>query len=100
MIVAYAIADDLRFNPLTDKSKDADGNEFLLKPPHGDGLPQRGYDKAVDTYQAPPADRSQVSVQVSPTSDRLQSLTPFEAWNGKDAERLQFFTIHDELFNA
>ena len=86
LVTAFAIAGDLRFNPLTDKLKDKDGNEFMLKPPHGDGLPQRGYDAGVNTYQAPPADRSAVEVKVSPTSDRLQLLTPFKPWDGKDAK--------------
>ncbi|OBA28582.1 aconitate hydratase [Hanseniaspora valbyensis NRRL Y-1626] len=86
---AFAIAGDLRFNPLTDKLKDADGNEFLLKPPTSfSGLPTKGYDKGENTYQAPPADRSSVSVKVSPTSDRLQLLKPFKPWDGKDAENL------------
>ncbi|XBW36144.1 hypothetical protein QEN19_001722 [Hanseniaspora menglaensis] len=86
---AFAIAGDLRFNPLTDKLKDADGNEFMLKPPTSfSGLPTRGYDKGENTYQAPPADRSSVSVKVAPTSDRLQLLKPFNAWDGKDAEGL------------
>ncbi|ODV95977.1 hypothetical protein PACTADRAFT_67012 [Pachysolen tannophilus NRRL Y-2460] len=88
MVVAYAIAGDLRFNPATDKLKDANGNEFMLKPPHGVGLPPRGYDKGENTYQAPPKDRSQVSVAVSPTSDRLQLLKPFKPWDGKDAFKL------------
>ncbi|KOG97985.1 aconitate hydratase ACO1 [Saccharomyces eubayanus] len=86
LVTAFAIAGDLRFNPLTDKLKDKDGNEFMLKPPHGDGLPQRGYDAGVNTYQAPPPDRSTVEVKVSPTSDRLQLLTPFKPWDGKDAK--------------
>ncbi|GMM42081.1 hypothetical protein FOG51_03497 [Hanseniaspora uvarum] len=86
---AFAIAGDLRFNPLTDKLKDANGNEFLLKPPTAfSGLPTKGYDKGENTYQAPPADRSSVSVKVSPTSDRLQLLKPFKPWDGKDAEKL------------
>jgi len=38
----------------------------------------------MDTYQAPPADGSGVSVDVSPSSDRLQLLHPFERWNGQD----------------
>ncbi|CAI4048068.1 hypothetical protein SUVZ_12G3330 [Saccharomyces uvarum] len=88
LVTAFAIAGDLRFNPLTDKLKDKDGNEFMLKPPHGDGLPQRGYDAGVNTYQAPPADRSTVEVKVSPTSDRLQLLTPFKPWDGKDAKNM------------
>ena len=78
------IAGTLHFNPLTDKLKDKDGNEFLLSPPTGAGLPSRGYDPGQDTYQAPPKDRASVSVAVSPTSDRLQLLEPFPAWDGKD----------------
>ncbi|KAF3077759.1 Aconitate hydratase mitochondrial, partial [Orbilia oligospora] len=85
LTTAFAIAGDLRFNPLTDKLKDKDGNEFLLKPPTGIALPDRGYDPGQDTYQAPPADRSAVEVQVAPTSDRLQKLSPFDPWDGKDA---------------
>lgn len=85
LVVALTIAGSLHFNPLTDKLKDKDGNEFLLAPPTGDGLPSRGYDPGQDTYQAPPKDRNAVQVQVSPTSDRLQILSPFAPWDGKDA---------------
>jgi len=85
LVVAMSIAGTLNFNPLTDSLKDANGKEFKLKEPTGEALPVRGYDPGQDTYQAPPADRSSVSVAVSPSSDRLQLLSPFEAWNGKDA---------------
>jgi aconitate hydratase len=84
LVVALTIAGDLKFNPLTDTLKDKDGNAFKLKAPTGDGLPKNGYDPGRDTYQAPPEERSQVEVQVSPTSDRLQVLEPFQAWDGKD----------------
>ena len=84
LVVAMTIAGSLHFNPLTDKLKDKDGNEFLLSPPTGLGLPTRGYDAGENTYQAPPADRANVSVAVSPTSDRLQLLEPFAPWDGKD----------------
>ncbi|TVY55007.1 Aconitate hydratase, mitochondrial [Lachnellula cervina] len=85
LTVALTIAGTLHFNPLTDKLKDKDGNEFLLSPPTGAGLPSRGYDPGQDTYQAPPPTGSAVAVAVSPTSDRLQLLEPFPAWDGKDA---------------
>ncbi|KXX78256.1 Aconitate hydratase, mitochondrial [Madurella mycetomatis] len=85
LVVALTIAGNLSFNPLTDKLKDKDGNEFLLAPPSGDGLPAKGYDPGQDTYQPPPKDRASVNVQVSPSSDRLQILSPFNAWDGKDA---------------
>ena len=88
LVVAMTIAGSLHFNPLTDKLKDKDGNEFMLAAPAGDALPNGGYDPGQDTYQAPPADRSTVSVQVSPSSDRLQILSPFNAWDGKDATDL------------
>lgn len=84
LVVAMTLAGSLHFNPLTDKLKDKDGNEFLLSPPTGDGLPSRGYDPGQNTYQAPPKDRASVSVAVSPTSDRLQLLEPFAPWDGKD----------------
>ncbi|KIW11536.1 aconitate hydratase, mitochondrial [Exophiala spinifera] len=88
LTVAMTIAGDLGFNPLTDTLKDKDGNEFKLKPPSGDALPRNGYDLGRDTYQAPPEERSQVEVKVSPTSDRLQVLQPFEPWDGKDFKDL------------
>ncbi|KAK5993126.1 Aconitate hydratase [Cladobotryum mycophilum] len=86
LVVALTIAGTLHFNPLTDKLKDKDGNEFMLKPPTGEGLPSKGYDPGNNTYQAPPEERGNLTVQVSPTSDRLQILQPFEAWDGKDAK--------------
>ena len=85
LVVALTLAGTLNFNPLTDKLKDKDGNEFLLSPPTGEGLPANGYDPGQDTYQAPPEDRSAINVQVSPSSDRLQILEGFKAWDGKDA---------------
>ncbi|KAI9888705.1 MAG: Aconitate hydratase mitochondrial [Vezdaea aestivalis] len=85
LVVAMTVAGTLKFNPLTDTLKDKDGNDFQLAEPTGDGLPSRGYDPGRDTYQAPPTNREAVNVSVSPTSDRLQVLQPFNAWNGKDA---------------
>ncbi|KAI4927661.1 hypothetical protein J4E85_006173 [Alternaria conjuncta] len=88
LVVAMTIAGTLNFNPLVDELEGADGKKFKLKEPSGMGLPANGYDPGQDTYQAPPEDRSSVSVAVSPTSDRLQLLEPFSAWNGEDAKNL------------
>lgn len=85
LVVAMTIAGTLNFNPLTDPVKDKDGKDFMLSVPSGDALPARGYDPGRDTYQAPPEDRQSISVAVSPSSDRLQILQPFDAWDGKDA---------------
>jgi aconitate hydratase len=89
MTVALTLAGTLDFNPLTDKLKAADGSEFVLDSPYGDELPQRGFDAGEDTYQAPPADGSSVAVDVSPTSDRLQLLSPFSRWAGTDLEDMR-----------
>lgn len=88
LVTAMAFAGDLRFNPLTDTLKGADGKEFKFNEPSGEGLPSNGFDPGMNTYQAPPSDRSSISVAVSPTSDRLQLLKPFTKWNGQDAKGL------------
>lgn len=84
MTVALTMAGTLSFNPLKDTLTCADGSELSLSEPFGDGLPVRGFDPGEDTYQGPPADGSAVTVDVSPTSDRLQLLTPFDRWIGSD----------------
>jgi aconitate hydratase len=84
MTVALTLAGTLEFNPLTDSLKCADGSELKLAEPFGDGLPVRGFDPGEDTFQAPPEDGSSIAVDVSPTSDRLQLLSPFDKWIGTD----------------
>lgn len=84
MTVALTMAGSLDFNPLTDTLTAEDGSELSLSDPFGDGLPANGFDPGEDTYQAPPADGSGVNVDVAPTSDRLQLLTPFDRWIGSD----------------
>ncbi|XP_006619238.1 probable aconitate hydratase, mitochondrial isoform X1 [Apis dorsata] len=84
LVTALSLAGRLDFNPVTDKLKAKDGKEFLLKDPFGDELPNRGFDPGQDTYDAPPADGSTVKVDVSPKSERLQLLEPFDKWDGKD----------------
>ncbi|KAI8820739.1 aconitase family-domain-containing protein [Fimicolochytrium jonesii] len=88
LTTAMVFAGDLRFNPLTDTLKTADGKDFKFSPPHGAELPPRGYDPGQNTYQAPPADRSNVNVKVDPSSSRLELLTPFKKWNGEDYKEI------------
>jgi aconitate hydratase len=89
IVTAMAIAGDLTFNPLTDFLTNEKGEKVKLDAPTGDELPAKGF--AVDDagYQAPAADGSQVSVNVSPTSSRLQLLDPFTAWEGVDLKGLK-----------
>ncbi|CAB3403257.1 unnamed protein product [Caenorhabditis bovis] len=83
---AVAISGRLDFNPLTDELTAADGSKFKLKPPTGEQLPARGYDPGEDTFQAPAGTGE---VKVSPSSQRLQLLEPFDKWDGKDLEDMK-----------
>merc|ERR1711892_1016268 len=92
LTVALTMAGTLEFNPLTDTLTAEDGSELSLSDPFGDSLPANGFDPGEDTYQAPPADGSGVIVDVSPTSDRLQLLTPFDTWIGSDLTNMRILT--------
>ena len=89
IVTAMAIAGDLTFNPLTDYLTNEKGEQVKLDPPSGDELPTKGFAVEDAGYQAPAADGSKVNVAVSPTSDRLQLLDPFAAWEGVDIKGLK-----------
>lgn len=89
MVAAIAIAGDLGFNPVTDTLTNKYGEKVKLDPPTGDELPAKGFDVVDPGYQAPAEDGSSVVVEVSPTSDRLQLLEPFPAWEGTDLKGLK-----------
>lgn len=89
LVTAMAIAGTLEFNPLTDTLTNEKGEKVKLDPPHGDELPTKGFAVEDAGYQAPAADGSKVEVLVSPTSDRLQLLDPFSAWEGIDLKGLK-----------
>lgn len=84
MVAALAIAGDLSFNPITDTLINDNGEEVKLLPPTGDELPKRGFDVDDPGYQAPAEDGSNVKVEVSADSKRLQLLEPFTPWDGKN----------------
>lgn len=81
LVTAIAIAGDLGFNPMTDKLINEDGEEVMLDEPTGFELPAKGFDAEDPGYQAPAEDGSKVNVIVSPASERLQLLEPFQPWN-------------------
>lgn len=89
LVTALAIAGTLAFNPLTDTLVNEDGVAVKLDPPTGAELPPRGFAVEDAGYQAPALDGSTVQVKVSPTSDRLQLLDPFPAWEGTDLKGLR-----------
>src|SRR5690606_33042376 len=84
LVTAYALAGDLRFNPITDTLKAADGTEFKLAEPKGEALPPEGFRFNDGGFVPPAADGSKVEVIVNPESPRLQLLAPFAKWDGQD----------------
>ena len=84
LVTAMAIAGTIAFNPITDKLKNANGEEVLLKEPKGFELPPRGFDVEDAGYQAPAEDGSDIKVIVNPDSQRLQLLAAFAPWEGTD----------------
>jgi aconitate hydratase len=89
LVTALAIAGDLTFNPLTDTLTNEKGEQVKLDPPAGDELPVQGFAVEDAGYQAPAEDGSNVEVKVSPSSNRLQLLDPFAAWEGTDIKGLR-----------
>ena len=89
LVTALAIAGDLTFNPITDTLVNEKGELVKLDEPTGEELPKRGFAVEDAGYQAPALDGSNVTVAVSPTSNRLQLLEPFTPWEGTDLKGLK-----------
>lgn len=89
IVTALAISGSLLFNPLTDTLTNEKGEQVKLDEPQGLELPIKGFAVEDAGYQAPAEDGSKVSVLVSPSSDRLQLLEPFKAWEETDLFNLK-----------
>jgi len=90
IVTAMALVGDLRFNPLTDPITTPEGKRVMLAPPSAPELPSRGFAQGAAGYLSPKplAERRHLEVVILPTSERLQRLAPFPAWDGKDFDRL------------
>ena len=84
LVAAIAIAGRLDFNPMTDKLINEEGQEVMLDEPTGWELPPKGFEVKENGYMEPVEDGSNVEVVVDPNSERLELLTPFEPWDGKN----------------
>ena len=84
IVTALAIAGRLDFNPLIDTLTNKSGEQIKLTPPVGEELPSKGFAVEDAGYQAPAEDGASVQVSVAPDSSRLQLLSPFEPWDGRN----------------
>lgn len=78
MVAAIAISGRLDFDPMHDTLINEDGESVKLDEPKGIELPPMGFAVEDAGYVEPVKDGSGVNVSVSPTSERLQLLEPFE----------------------
>ena len=84
VVAAIAISGDLAFNPQSDVLTNDEGEEVMLDEPKGWELPPDGFDVDDNGYIEPMEDGSNVEVVISPDSKRLEKLTPFQPWDGKN----------------
>jgi aconitate hydratase len=84
MVAAVAISGKLDFNPMTDTLTNSKGEQVKLAEPTGMELPEEGFDVADNGFQAPAEDGSEIDINVAVDSKRLQLLTPFAEWHGKN----------------
>ena len=77
MVAAIAISGRLDFDPMNDTLLNENGEDVKFDEPKGIELPPNGFDVKDAGYVEPVLDGIGVVVSVSPTSERLQLLTPF-----------------------
>lgn len=85
LVMAMSFGGTLLFNPLKDSLKTSDGKEFTFQTPKpADEIPKKGFSTKEVNYFAPFEEDKPIDIVISPKSERLQLLKPFEKWNGKD----------------
>ncbi len=90
MVMAFALAGRLSFNPITDTLVGADGEAFKLDPPGAaPEVPEAGFAGRGFGYEPPAENGGAITVNVDPESTRLQLLSPFPKWDGADFDHLQ-----------
>ena len=82
VVVAYALTGRLDSDPIHDGIK-LDGMSLKLEAPTAPELPAQGFDPGQDGYQPPTTKARQAPVAVSPKSERLALLAPFEPVDNK-----------------
>jgi len=82
MVMAMTISGNLTFNPITDTLVNEDGKSVKLDIPEGDMFPIKGFEVKDNGYFAPTGKTTKI--EIDSTSERLQILEPFPAWDGND----------------
>jgi len=81
IVTAMAFAGSTTFNPMTDSLITESGKEFRFSPPQGKEIPAQPYEQARQEFRAQiQAPDASVEVAISPSSERLAFLEPFDAF--------------------
>ncbi len=83
-VLAYAFHGRLDLNPFTTPIETDNGTFVFDSPKSVAEVPAKGFIDDVAGFQAPHADGGRIEVKVADDSNRLQLLSPFDAWSGKD----------------
>ena len=84
IVTALAFAGTLEFDPVHGSLQGIDGKPFRFTAPEAEELPRAGFAGGTEGYEAPAEDGDAVQILVEPTSERLQLLSPFPKWDGRD----------------
>jgi aconitate hydratase len=84
IVTALAFAGTLEFDPVHGTLADKAGRPFRFTAPEGEDLPRDGFARSGEGYEPPADDPDSVQIQVRPDSERLQLLSPFPKWDGRD----------------
>ncbi|MBP1674541.1 MAG: aconitate hydratase [Bacteroidetes bacterium] len=83
MVAAISVAGDLTFNPLTEQLTNSEGKKVKLDEPSGKALPPESLVVSITGYQKPSNDKK-IEIKISPDSERMQMLRPFNEFNEQD----------------
>ena len=84
IVTALAFSGDLNFDPVNGSITTDDGKTVTFTMPEGEELPEQGFAEAEEGFIAPAENGDDLEVDLPPTSERLQLLEPFSAWDGRD----------------
>ena len=84
VVTALAFSGNLNFDPVNGSINAGDGKAFKFEFPEGEELPEQGFAKGKEGFVPPAEDGHGLEVALPSTSERLQLLEPFPAWDGRD----------------
>jgi aconitase A len=86
IVTAMALSGSTTFNPTVDSLIASNGTPFKLLPPKSEDLPNRGFLRGRDQFGYPVQSHydDSLKIDIDPSSDRLQILDPFPAWDGEE----------------